>query len=389
MNAMRFAELLTLAINIIKAKENKNIGVIQDEIGYVLGRDGGSAIDYWRRGHIPTSDKDVEILARELARRGGFDHQQTVQFLRSANYPDPKGKAKKFFPYADDDPVAEEASQFDLSPFVVGPPITKPSQFFGRERIVKKVFDRFKKRPFEHTAIIGLKRTGKTSLLYYLKNIHRAAPATLRPQQNRDWLPPTSQLQWVLVDFQDPRLIRREGLFRYILTELKLPVPQPCSFENFLDVMEGRLRKSAVIMMDELGAGLLAPELNQPFWWGLRSLVSHSMNGKLAFVVAAHDDPMKLADEQQKVSDFFNIFHTSKLEPFTIAEAHELIANSPIPFAAADSDWILQRFPLWPPILQVLCQLRLTYLEEGRTDAGWQEEAVAHITTHFQHLILT
>ena len=60
----QFAFLMGQAIHYIAAAEGKNIKVVQDEIGYDVGRNGGSPIDYWRRGHIPEHAADIEQLAR-------------------------------------------------------------------------------------------------------------------------------------------------------------------------------------------------------------------------------------------------------------------------------------------------------------------------------------
>jgi hypothetical protein len=47
-----------------------------------------SAIEYWRKGYIPARPVDVEILARELYRRGGWpDHPTLDAFLQYADYP--------------------------------------------------------------------------------------------------------------------------------------------------------------------------------------------------------------------------------------------------------------------------------------------------------------
>src|SRR5512135_605666 len=69
----RFAQLLTEGIYHIRQRESKQIQVVQDELGYALGRTGGSVIEYWRKGHLPATHQDVEDLARELVRRGGLD----------------------------------------------------------------------------------------------------------------------------------------------------------------------------------------------------------------------------------------------------------------------------------------------------------------------------
>jgi hypothetical protein len=44
----QFAQLLTEAVHRIRFRESKTIQIVQDELGYALGRDGGSMIEYWR-----------------------------------------------------------------------------------------------------------------------------------------------------------------------------------------------------------------------------------------------------------------------------------------------------------------------------------------------------
>ena len=85
----KFARCLSVAIDLIKHKQGKNIAVIQDELGYALGRKGGSAIEYWRKGHIPANLEDIKILAEELvAKRGLENRDMVVRFLSSAGHPD-------------------------------------------------------------------------------------------------------------------------------------------------------------------------------------------------------------------------------------------------------------------------------------------------------------
>ncbi|MBW7886582.1 MAG: hypothetical protein H3C34_28925 [Caldilineaceae bacterium] len=45
-NAERFAQLLTEGLHRIRRREGKTIAAIQDELGYALGREGGTAIEY-------------------------------------------------------------------------------------------------------------------------------------------------------------------------------------------------------------------------------------------------------------------------------------------------------------------------------------------------------
>jgi hypothetical protein len=371
----KFAQLLTQAVHRIRLRESKTIKktirIVQDELGFALEREGGSCVEYWRKGHIPATMDDVEKLARELVERGGLDQDEFKQFLHSAGHLDPTGLAKELF-------YTEE-----LAPFIVGPPLTRPGQFFGREQELKRIFDLWKRFPLQNIAVIGLHRCGKTSLLHYLANITTATPAQLRPGQRTDWLPQPEQYQWVFVDFQDARMGRRERLLSHLLTRLKMPVPDPCELDSFMDVVSHHLQTPAIILMDEIGAGLASPELDQQFWWSLRSLGSNYTDGKLGFLLTAHEAPAFLAHEHGKPSPFFNIFgHTLKLGPLNDTEARELIASSPRPFAPADVAWILDQSGLWPALLQILCDTRLTALEEGQPGETWREEGLRRIATY-------
>jgi len=377
----KFAQLLTEAIYRIRIRESrglrKTIRIVQDELGFALGRDGGSSVEYWRKGHIPATLDDLEELARELVRRGGLDRAELQQFLASADHPSWIRLGDELFPPS----YVEE-----LAPFVIGPPITHPRQFFGREQALKRVFGLWQRFPLQNVAVVGLHRSGKTSFLRYIQSITRAEPSHLRPGQRTDWLSQADRFQWVYVDFQNALMGTRERLLRYILTQLKLPVPDPCDLNAFIEVVSQDLQSPAVILMDEIAAGLASAELDQQFWWSLRSLGSNLTDGKLGFLLTAPEAPALLAHDHGKPSPFFNIFgHTVQLGPLTEAEAHELIDSSPAPFPAADIAWILAQSGRWPALLQILCDSRLTTLEEGQTGTAWQEEGL-HRIAPFRYL---
>lgn len=384
-----FARLLTTAVHRVSLEESKTIELVQDELGYALGRAGGTAIEYWRKGHIPAQHTDVAHLAQALAERGGFrTPDELAAFLRSANYPDPAqfssilapepapAAALPFNAVAADNAVPLEA----LAPFVVGPPVTHPRQFFGRERELRRVFSVLQRFPMQNVAVVGPQRSGKTSLLHYLLRITRTPAVHLRPGQRTDWLPQPEQYRWVFVDFQDARLRRQAGLLSYLLAGLALPTPDPCDLDSFMDTVSTQLVQPTVVLLDEIGAALAAPELDQEFWWSLRSLGSNQTGGRLAFVLTAHELPARLAQAQGKPSPFFNIFgHTLLLGALREAEARELIASSPLPFTPTDVDWIIQQSRCWPAALQLLCHTCLAAREQGEAGDAWQPEALMQL----------
>ncbi|MEM9806598.1 MAG: TIR domain-containing protein, partial [Cyanobacteria bacterium P01_D01_bin.56] len=221
------------------------------------------------------------------------------------------------------------------SVFTVGPPIAKPHQFFGRQRIVKRLFNLLKTHPLQNAAIIGQRRAGKTSLLNYLRTICTTPAEQLRPGQRNDWLLNPEVYRWIFVDFQDPRMANCERLLEYLLISMKLPIPAPCSLENFMEQVSGQVKQPTVVLMDEIGVGLQrCPELDDTFWESLRSLANHYADGNLAFVLASSEKPVDLAKHNGHSSPFFNIFgYTTTLKPFSEGEAKELIMSSSVSFS--------------------------------------------------------
>jgi hypothetical protein len=377
----KFARLLTEGILRVRLVESKTIQAVQDELGYALGREGGSAIEYWRKGHIPPKLSDIEKLGRELVRRARLERAWLEQFLDSAEHPNPAKLCDELFPSTPLPPPIITLPPplpppiITSNPFIIGPPISEPHCFFGRNYELKRIFDLFKRFPLQNVAIIGMKRSGKTSLLHYLRSITTVAPSQVRAGQFTSWLSNPDQYRWIFVDFQDARMGVRERLLRYLLVHLEIAAPEPCDLTNFLDAVSQELTTPTIILLDEISAALDAPELDQQFWGSLRSLGTNLTGGKLAFVLTATELPAHLAYERGKPSPFFNIFgHTFKLGPLTEPEALELIGSSPHPFDAPDVEWILLESGRWPCLLQILCHARLTSLQDGETGDGWKRE---------------
>jgi hypothetical protein len=273
-------------------------------------------------------------------------------------------------------PIFEETSTF-----ITGTPITNPRYFFGRNRELKRLFDLLKRRPLQNAAIIGKRRSGKTSLLHYLKNITNTPKELLRADQKSDWLCNPENYRWIFVDFQDSRRQNREGLLRYILECLKMSVPSPCDLDRFMDAVSSNLDRPTVILLDEIGVCLQrCPELDDGFWESLRSLATNQTNGNLGFVLATPQSPIELAKNTGHSSPFFNIFgYTAYLGALTQAEARELIASSPVLFPDRDIEWILNQSKCWPLLLQILCRERLFSLEEGETGDDWREAGLEQL----------
>ncbi|MEM7129224.1 MAG: ATP-binding protein [Chloroflexota bacterium] len=394
----KFAELLTEAVHRVRIRESKSVQIVQDELGYALGREGGSAVEYWRKGHIPPKLSDVERLARELVQRGQLEQHWLQAFLQCAEHPAPHLLRDELFEEVTVSELRRAAPKSELpsidsyAPFIVGPPIVHPGKFFGRAAQIKRIFGAWQQYPLQNVAIVGPKRSGKSSLLHYTKNIFQVDPTQLRPSQSAPdrsgLLTKPTQLSWVYVDFQDIRMWSQERLLRHVLETLSLPVPNPCDLSRFMDTMIDHLHTPTIILMDEIGAALEAPELDMPFWWSLRSLGTSLTDGNLGYLIASHQPPIELAADRGKPSPFFNIFgHVLNLGPLEDEAAHELITAAPIALTSEDADWILKESQGWPLLLQILCHSYAVSREDdreqgqdvGKDDSAWKEDGLSRI----------
>jgi hypothetical protein len=378
----RFAEILTKAVRTIKALQDRDLEIIQDELGYALGRKGGSFITHLRKGNLPAKIEDVPALAQELIRRKGLTLIDCERFLESAGVPRPKEAALKLWATVAGEPVLAKETD-EKHAFIVGPPITQPRQFFGRERELRRIFSWWRTAPLMHVSLIGPRRSGKTSLLHYLQTITAAPASELRRGQKKDWLSEPHRYRWVWVDFQDPRMRVRERLLQHLLAGCGIEAPHPCTLETFADAMDVHLWETpCLVLMDELESGLIAPELDQDFWHCLRSLMNAPTQGHLGFLLSSHELPQQLADETGKTSPFFNMFQTLELGPLTEAEARELITSSAMLFPESDVTWILSQSGRWPCLLQILCQERLMSLQQAENSEGWRESGLRNIAPY-------
>ncbi len=169
----------------------------------------------------------------------------------------------------------------------------------------------------QHCAVIGKHRSGKTSLLHYLKKITKTVPESLRPEQKQDWLVMPERYQWVFVDFQDPRMGTQEGFFKYLIHQLNFVQPMHLNLPSFIDTLARRIHTPTVILLDEIQAAFMLPALDRQFWWALRSLGTNLTEGKLSFIITSSKPLSELILDDGQPSPFLNIFgHVMDLGSF-------------------------------------------------------------------------
>lgn len=280
-----------------------------------------------------------------------------------------------------------DAGPEDERPFIVGPPINHPRRFFGRRREVERILRLWSGNPIQCAVVRGPKRSGKTSLLQYLRRLLTTPSGELRLGQSLDWFRDPERYRIVFVDFQDKRMRVLSQLLPYILNGLSIDAPENCTLESFLDRATRGIEFPSIVLMDELPAALRAPELDWDFWSGLRSLTTNLSRGLLGFVVTMPAWPDRKTGESLIDSPFLNILgHEFELGPFNRDEALELVQSSPLPFPEDDIEWILAESDLWPCLLQIFCNARLNALQEGDEGSGWKPQALKW-AEHFRGLM--
>jgi len=267
----------------------------------------------------------------------------------------------------------------DALAFTISHPITVPARFYGRSRILERLFDLWRDR-IQHAIILGPRYSGKTSLLYFLQRLQATAPINLRPDQTSEWISRASQIRWVYVDFRNPNMGNVAYLLRYLLHRMGMPAPRSVMLDTFIATVSAQLRSPTIILFDEVGiARERYHELGCSFWDGLSSLAQTGTHQRLGYVLTAESSP------ESPVFDirFFGINgYLAHLGAFEIHEARQLIASSPIPFPEEDTEWILETSNLWPLPLQILCHERLSALQSGERGTEWRERACHHLALY-------
>jgi hypothetical protein len=277
--------------------------------------------------------------------------------------------------------------------FITGNPILDPKLFFGREMSLKRIFSILNRYPLQNIAIVGKKRSGKTSLLHYVSKITTTPATETRKNQKNNWLRNPEEYTWVYVDFQDKRMTNQGKLLQYILQKTGLQYDHPIDLESFMEIFSSNICKPTVIQFDEVDIAIQPDSpLKDSFWESLRSLGTNYCQGKLSFMLASSNSLSELANHRGYTSPFFNIFgRVIKLGPLTEMEAYELINSSPISFSDSDKAWIIQESRCWPLLIQILCSERLFALEESQTtnngqNYNWQEQGLLGIES-FRYLL--
>lgn len=210
-------------------------------------------------------------------------------------------------------------------PYIVGYPIKDPNNFYGFHGLVKQLYDIVGGRQAQSVSLLGLKRSGKTSLLHYLSH-----PSVLAQH-----VPNPDAYVMLYIDFSTcdtpTRFYRR--VYKMLLQLLgSAPVP---GYEQVAEPDLGNIAwllgqypdRRVLLLLDEFDL-LTQGAFDQSFLLQLRALAG-ARDTDLAFITASFKSLEHMGDSLglPSTSPFYNIFYPSRfyLSGFHKTEVMNLI----------------------------------------------------------------
>ncbi len=255
------------------------------------------------------------------------------------------------------------------NPYLNRVAIKDPKQFFGRTREVAKIFSRIGASRPQSISVVGERRIGKSSLLYYINH----------PAVRARYLDRSDAYTFVFIDLQQKRRLTLTDFFK----ELFALIARETRDESFttLDPVFDSVRvmledfrreeRKLIVLFDEFDAITANSAFDLEFYSFLRSIAN---NYDVAYVTSSARDLQELCYTQLIAdSPFFNIFTNVFLRAFTRKEALELItrpseeAAQPLAGYARRITEIAGYFPYF---LQIACSTYYDHLleNEGKLD---------------------
>jgi AAA+ ATPase superfamily predicted ATPase len=199
------------------------------------------------------------------------------------------------------------------NPYLNRVAIKDPKQFFGRTKEVAKIFSRIGASRPQSISVVGERRIGKSSLLYFINNPEVRASFVDRPES----------YAFAFIDLQQKRRLTLTEFFKELFTLLaketgdsSLTSLDP-AFDTLRDVLENFRRdgRKLVVLFDEFDAITANRAFDLEFYSFLRSVAN---NYDVAYVTSSARDLQELCHTQLIAdSPFFNIFTNVFLRAFT------------------------------------------------------------------------
>ncbi|MBL8204285.1 MAG: ATP-binding protein [Blastocatellia bacterium] len=254
------------------------------------------------------------------------------------------------------------------SPFTIGPKIENSEDFIGRKAEVNHILTRL--RTMQSCSIVGERRIGKSSLLYYVS------------QTGGQWLS-DENYRFLYLELTDACTQTLVDFLRTILQQLNCPTDgikddnRPSrnliAFDKEIVALK-EIGEQIVLCLDEFEALFEnVQEFNNAFFNHFRTMVNHR---RLALVTASKQPLEVYSLEKKLTSPFFNVFSITELGNFTEEEALHFIAiaHTQVNFSEDELQFINSYFDPHPIKLQILCEQMMQNRERRWRDQLLLEE---------------
>lgn len=255
-------------------------------------------------------------------------------------------------------------------PYVVGPPVRLPTDFFGRARQTEQFFETLAGPQVQCVSVLGLRRAGKTSFLQYISH----------PDVMAAFLPDPHRYLMIYVDVSACKTASE--FYARVYRKLLSSQPRvPAGARRALDSadvydVESLLyefgERRVVLLMDEFDQ-LRSADFGGDFMSELRALAG-IWDYELAYVTASYWDLYRLGKfvGLPPTSPFYNIFfptpiYLSGLSPAELDELVRVPAQR-VGIVADDEDvaFVRHHAGTLPFYVQATASAWLTYKAQGR-----------------------
>jgi hypothetical protein len=218
----------------------------------------------------------------------------------------------------------------ERNPFIVGSPVSTPKLFIGRQYEIQQVMDRLLNSAHESSSVVGERRVGKTSLLYYLQS------EDVRKLYDFD------EEKYVMIYF-DPQVLENGNTpFDFWINILR-KITERVQIHEATKIMDGivnyqsvnnfilmdffdclkKENKQIVLLLDEFERVTRNSNFDTDFFQNLRFLAIHK---NLTLITSSQKNLLELTHSPElSSSPFFNIFSVIHLGLMNESDTKDLL----------------------------------------------------------------
>lgn len=270
--------------------------------------------------------------------------------------------------------------------------IRNPDNFYNRKAEVKKIFSRIGGSRPQSISVVGARRVGKSSLLYYICNESVGRKVL---QNYEDYI-------FIFCDLQERRDMNVNDFFTLVSKKIAIETNkfsqqnlfEKVTYDSFLELIQelDKRKKKVILAFDEFDVVTKNENFGREFFSFLRS-IANSYN--VAYIASSRKDLQELSHTDEiRDSPFFNIFTHIPIGSFDRKSAEELISipskREGIPLKEY-TEFIFELAGFHPFFIQIACSNLFEYLDShgSMDEEGFRtvkESFFVEAEDHFEYM---